>query len=320
MQPKEIKKEKIDPEFGDTGVGLNGLNGLQNENKNDSSVKTDHMQPNQLNDANSEDGSVAGKRVLMDPQSEQIESTLTDIGELIVDPDVLFALQNLKALGKSLRDNETELQKTQHSKFGRNLFEDFHTDIGQAATNILNPIGGRGSAAIKQESQASKEFNIPPQTGRVFSGMKRLTPDAFAGISSTKKRKSGTPSRVSVGGSPGSGSATNAEIIQVQSESKGKLAVGMQMFITKKKMMTGNHMTIFDAVKKKGHDVIDFPEGPQSFYRIMTHYAASLNFVPEDIRHKHLQQDLFTFVMKNVDYTKVKIVIMYYVNTYGINC
>ena len=77
----------------------------------------------------------------------------------------------------------------------------------------------------------------------------------------------------------------------------------------KKKMTAGNRMTIFDVVKKKGRDVIDFPEGPQSFYRIMTHYVAGLNFVPEDGRHKHLQQDLFTFVMKNVDYTKVKIVL-----------
>ena len=111
-----------------------------------------------------------------------------DIGELIIDPDVLFALQNLKALGKSLQDNESELQeRPQPSKFGRNLFGDFRADSGQSATNILNPIGG-GHGEIKQESQASKAFNSPPQTGRVFGGMKRLTPDTFA-ISSTKKGK-----------------------------------------------------------------------------------------------------------------------------------
>ena len=214
VQSKEIKKEKIDPEFGDTGVGLNDFNGMQSENKN-------YL----LNGASSEDTSVPAKKVLIDPRSEQIESTLTDIGELIVDPDVLFALCNLKALGKSLRDNESELQeRPQPSKFGRNLFGDFHADSGQSATNILNPIGD-GHSEIKQESQASKEFNSPPQTGRVFGGMIRLTPDAFA-ISSTKKRKSGTPSRGSVGGSPGGGSATNAEILQAQSESRGKLAVG----------------------------------------------------------------------------------------------
>ena len=56
VQSKEIKKEKIDPEFGDTDVGLNDFNGMQSENKN-----------YPLNGASSEDGSVPAKKVLIDP-------------------------------------------------------------------------------------------------------------------------------------------------------------------------------------------------------------------------------------------------------------
>ena len=41
----------------------------------------------------------------MDPRSDEIESTLTELGKLIVDTDVLYALQNLKELGKTMRQN-----------------------------------------------------------------------------------------------------------------------------------------------------------------------------------------------------------------------
>ena len=41
----------------------------------------------------------------MDLRSDEIESTLTELGKLIVDADVLYALQNLKELGKTMRQN-----------------------------------------------------------------------------------------------------------------------------------------------------------------------------------------------------------------------
>ena len=78
-------------------------------------------------------------------------------------------------------------------------------------------------------------------------------------------------------------------------------------FIRKKKLTNNNRMAIFDAVLKKNRAVIQFDEGPQSFYKIMTHYAPNLNFVPEDVKHKELQQQLFGFIMENNKYMKVKI-------------
>ena len=64
-------------------------------------------------------------------------------------------------------------------------------------------------------------------------------------------------------------------------------------------------MMVFDAVTKRKRYVIDFDEGPQSFYCIMTHCAPDLNFTSDDVKHKELQQNLFTFIMQNVSYTKV---------------
>ena len=50
-------------------------------------------------------GVIQTKDVRMDPRSDEIESTLTELGKLIVDADVLYALQNLKELGKTMRQN-----------------------------------------------------------------------------------------------------------------------------------------------------------------------------------------------------------------------
>ena len=105
------------------------------------------------------------------------------------------------------------------------------------------------------------------------------------------------------------------DILQSQAEAKGKLAMAADTFIRKKKLTTNNCMTIFEAVSKKNREVIKFDEGPQSFYKIMTHYAPNLSFVPEDVRHKELQQQLFAFIMENNKYMKVnKKKLMYALN------
>ena len=166
--------------------------------------------------------------------------------------------------------------------------------------DILIPISG-GPAKMKEESWQSLNFNSPPHAA--FSGMKHLSSDATAEVTSSSKRKR-TSSRSPALGSPGH-AQSSTEILQSQAESEGKLALAAETFIRRKKITNNNKMMVFDAVTKRKRYVIDFDEGPQSFYCIMTHYAPDLNFTPDDMKHKELQQNLFTFVMQNVSSAKV---------------
>ena len=131
--------------------------------------------------------------------------------------------------------------------------------------DILTPIGG-GPAKMKEESRQSLNFNSPPHAA--FSGMKCLSSDAFAEVTSSSKRKR-TSSRSPALGSSGH-AQSSMEILQSQVESKGKLTLAAENFIQRKKITNNNKMMVFDAVMKRKRYVIDFDEGPQSFYRIMS--------------------------------------------------
>ena len=118
------------------------------------------------------------------------------------------------------------------------------------------------------------------------------------------KRKKNMASRSPHVGSPSS-TQTTTDILQSQAESKGKQAIAADIFIRKKKMTPSNTMTIYEVVSNKNCDVIKFDDHPQSFYKIMKHYTPNLNFIPDDVKHRELQQNLFAFIMRNMKYTKV---------------
>ena len=77
-------------------------------------------------------------------------------------------------------------------------------------------------------------------------------------------------------------------------------------FLKKKKLTASNSNLVYDAIKEQyKRDIVEFAETHQSFFKIMTHYIASLGLVPEDVRHMELKRRLFEFIMKNIEYTKV---------------
>ena len=253
---------------------------------------------------------VVVKPVWMDPQSEQVESKLTELGALIVDDDVLYALKNLKQMGQTMKQavqNDAEAFNQSSLLCGSSLFRDVRSNVSGTVNpvDIMTPLDGT-PAFIKQESQSGISYASPPPAGRVFSGLKCLSSEEFVKNTSSAKRKrtGSTPAQSPSIGSP-SHAKSSMEILQSQTEAKGKLALAAEMFIRKKKLTNSNCMTIYDSVVKRKHDVIQFDDGPQSFYRIMTHYALDLNFTPDDVKHKDLQQQLFTLIMANVSYTKV---------------
>ena len=253
---------------------------------------------------------VVVKPVGMDPQSEQVESKLTELGALIVDDDVLYALKNLKQMGQTMKQavqNDVEVFNQLSLLRGRSLFRDVRSNVSGTVNpvDIMIPLDGT-PAFIKQESRSGISYASPPPAGRVFGGLKRLSSEGFVeNTSSVKRKRTGSTPALSPSIESPSHAKSSMEILQSQAEAKGKLALVAETFIWKKKLTNSNRMTIYDSVVKRKHDVIQFDNGPQSSYRIMTHYTLDLNFMPDDVKHKDLQQQLFTFIMANVSYTKV---------------
>ena len=229
----KIKEEKDDPEFkklenvsnsgnednpkppggvvpnGDANpgdIGGTNINGVKNEEhlKTPAEIKMEPKSPNKSYDIPKNGASGTGtepvkfKPVLMDPRTDQIQSTLTELGNLIIDDDVLYALRNLKHVETTMKEaveNDVEALKSQHgnqaSGCGRSLFRDINpNDSGIGPVNILTPLNA--AATIKQEECPG--FSSPSHFGgRAFTGRKWLDSEAFQdsyGSSAGKRHRS----------------------------------------------------------------------------------------------------------------------------------
>ena len=132
--------------------------------------------------------------------SKNIETYLK-VGTLIVHPDVVYALNNLKTLGHIMRKqnettDETSEQPT-HPESSRNLFPETvqqHSvqqpvDMQQIAKEIKQE---NGSVSTAQMGMSPSCFSSPPVAQRkMFSGMKRHTSQSFSDLVS-KRRKTGS--------------------------------------------------------------------------------------------------------------------------------
>ena len=65
---------------------------------------------------------------------------------------------------------------------------------------------------------------------------------------------------------------------------------------------------IYDNVSEQhNREIIEYHEDVQSFYKRMTHYVPLLGMIPKDTCYLELKKNLFEFVMKNTEYTKVRV-------------
>ena len=158
----------------------------------------------------------------------------------------------------------------------------------------------------------------PPAPGRMFTGLKRHTPQSFnEGISSKKKKP--TPARkniISPVTSLGQ-AASSVEECVAKAEIVCKLADSGNGFLKKKKITPNNSQAIVDAVTQYSRNIVEFNATEQSFMRIMTYYFPSISHLPEDVRHLELKKQLYDFTMKNNEYTKV---CNFLLNTFTISC
>ena len=195
-----------------------------------------------------------------------LDRTLCEIGSLIVDPDVVYALKNLKKLGQTMKDNEVDCAKPVKPFVGRPLFPQT-----QNGSQISLPLPHSLSVPVKQEDDDNlgerRTFSSPPVHRQMFPGLKRYTSETFVESSSAKRRRSAsTPNRSTLGGSP-STTPLRPEICVSQADVKAKQAIVCDTFLKKKKMTPAQKIPVFQHITKKGREIIEYDEKPMSFYR-----------------------------------------------------
>ena len=235
------------------------------------------------------------------PEPDDLRDKLEEIGSLLSDDDVLFALRNLKQIGSLMRKRK------------RTLFE-----VDQGKSNAEDPLamspptipvheiktedGHSPSGRVTRSNSALAGVKSPP--AKVFQGMKRLNETALASSLTVKRRRTGsTPSRPK--NSTPSRQTPGVEHCTSHAEAKCKASDLGNAFLKSKKLTKSSSTTIYNAIKEKGRDVVEFECGTESFYKIMTHYFPALSMTPEDVRYKELKKNLFTFVMSRTEYMQV---------------
>ena len=230
------------------------------------------------------------------PEPDDLRDKLEEIDSLLSDDDVLFALRNLKQIGSSMRKSK------------RSLFEDDPLAMSPPTIpvhKIKTEDGHSPSGHITRSNSALAAVKSPP--AKVFQGMKRLNETTLASSLTAKRRRTGsTPSHPK--NSTPSHQTPGVEHCTSHVKAKCKASDLGNAFLKSKKL-TKSNSTIYDTIKEKGKDVVEFECGTESFYKIMTHYFPTLSMTPEDVRYKELKKNLFTLVMSRTEYTQVIIML-----------
>ena len=233
-------------------------------------------------DVNKQDYRIATKNSEL---NQQIETYLQEVGTLIVHPDVIYALQHVKDLGAMMRkQNQSEQNQSQSTDnvLSRNLFPEPQE---MQHLHTFDTIASQ----IKQENGSSVLTSPPARS--MFPGLKRHTPETFSEVISAKKRKGSTSVRKAM--SPVTSPhrpASSIEVCVAKSNIVCKTVDAGRTFLKKKKLTASNANLVYDAIKQQyKRDIVEFADTHQSFFKIMTHYIASLGLVPEDARHMELK-------------------------------
>ena len=228
---------------------------------------------------------------------KSVEDKLVQIGELIIDKDVLFALENFKKMGSTMKKRLDEIAKEKGNTgdLARTLFPP--TNENDDESGEPSPMD---TLPIKKEPDQS--FSSPKP--RLFDGLKRMSEESFC--ESGKKSRPRTPMRTAIN-SPRSQIQSPLDLYKAQSDLKSKTADQGNTFLKKKKITPANMKLIFDYMHSKKRDIIKFSVTKNSFYAIIAFYVDNLGLIPNDLKPGELKSRLYNFVMKNHEYTKVNI-------------
>ena len=153
---------------------------------------------------------------------------------------------------------------------------------------------------IKKEPDQS--FSSPKP--KLFDGLKRMSEESFC--ESGKKSRPHIPMPTTIN-SPRSQIQSPLDLYKAQSDLKSKTADQGNTFLKKKKITPANMKLIFDYMRSKKRDIIEFSVTKNSSYAIIAFYVDNLGLIPDNLKPRELKSCLYNFVMKNHEYTKVNI-------------
>ena len=241
-----------------------------------------------------------------------VKESISELGFLLSDGNVLFALRSLKKIGSVMRANtlkpsnnstKSVASHTLFSPIGRAVIKPEPPETYVAG---IAPLDNYEHNIIHTGIASNNSLQSPTAPGMVFRGFKRHSQQTFAQGQSGKKKR--TPKSQNAAPSPSAvaqRSTLSLDAHLALSEEKCKLSDIGDLFLKKKKTTTSTSNSLFKAIRDRGKEVVVFETESQSFYRIMAYYAPHLNLVPENECHYTLKEDLFDFVMENRKYTQV---------------
>ena len=142
--------------------------------------------------------------------NKSLEAYLQQVGGLVMDPDVLHALRNLKELGRSMRcakgGDETVSQANNSGLLSVGVSVNPNGQCPRELFPEKSPSFDTSQLATEIKQENTSDQNIlpsnsalvsPPPPGRMFPGLKRQTTETFNESISAKKKK-GTPGRKNI--------------------------------------------------------------------------------------------------------------------------
>ena len=226
---------------------------------------------------------------------KSVEDKLVQIGKLIIDKDVLFALENFKKMGSTMKKSLDELAKEKGNTgdIARTLFP----PTNQNDDPMGEPLP---TEALPIKKEPDQSFSSPKL--RLFDGLKRLNEESLCD-SATKSRP--CTSMHGAMSSPRLQNQTPLDLYKAQSDLKSRTADQGNSFLKKIKKMPANMKLIFDHMHSKKRDIIEFSVTKNSFYAIIAFYVKNLGLIPDKLKPGELKSHLYNFIMKNHEYTKV---------------
>ena len=190
------------------------------------------------------------KRLRIDNADIYLHQSIAELGVLIMDEDVHYALWNLKELGM-------EMRKSRRSLFEQDRKNTDNIVFSSNGSTVNSPV--LGTVQIKQEKDVQNGIQTRSSTAlcsplaQLFQGMKHHNEETFAGMmSGAKRRKTGnTPSHSRTPASTPNRILTSADECVSQAEIKCKKADQGNTFLHSKKVTKSNNAAIFKSVHDK---------------------------------------------------------------------
>ena len=190
------------------------------------------------------------KRLGIDHADIHLWQSIAELGSLIMDEDVHYALQNLKQLGIEMRKSQRSLFEQEKEESDNIVFSSSGSTANSAVVGIVQ---------IKQEKdeqngvKTRSSSNLHSPSPQLFHGMKRYSEESFSEMmSQSKRRKTGnTPSCQKTPVSTPNRVPALADECLSQVEIKCKKADQGYNFLRTKKVTKTNNALVFKTVREK---------------------------------------------------------------------